>query len=99
MSENIVISGGWSTFSCDISKETADVFAKALSELRGVSYTPVAVATQVVAGTNYSFFCNAKVVAPNAFNQAALVNIYQPLNGSPHITEIRRLEPYAVKEV
>ena len=55
--------GGWNEYSCDISENAQKVFDNALEDLDGVLYTPVAVATQVVSGTNYSFFCNAKVVS------------------------------------
>ncbi len=74
--------GGWTTYSCDMSEEALKVFEKAFKGFVGVSYTPVAVATQVVEGTNYSFFCNAKGAYPNAPNEAAIVDIYQPLNGN-----------------
>ena len=88
--------GAYSDYSCNISQEARDVFTTALAVLTGVSYTPFAVATQLVSGTNYSFLCNSKTVYPGATNQVAIVNIYQPLEGDPHITEIRRFEPYAV---
>ena len=83
------LSGGWTPFSCKITKEASEVFEAVVGSLVGVSYSPVAFATQIVAGTNYSFFCNAKGVYPNAPNQAAIVDIYQPLDGSAHITGIR----------
>lgn len=73
--------GGWSTFSCNISGEAKQAFEEAMEGFVGVEYTPVAVAEQVVAGMNYSFFCNAKVVYPNAPNQAAIVNVFKPLGG------------------
>lgn len=76
-----ILAGGWSTFTCDISKEAFDAFDEAMEGLLGVDYTPVAVAQQVVAGMNYSFFCNAKVVYPEAPNQAAIINIFKPLGG------------------
>ncbi len=82
--------GGWSEFSCDISPDEMAVFRKALQGLLGVDYTPVAVASQVVEGMNYDFFCNAKVVYPGASNEAAMVSIYAPLKGDPHITKIER---------
>jgi hypothetical protein len=91
MSESIA--GGWSTFSCDITKEANEVFETALKGLVGVEYRPVAFATQVVSGVNYSFFCNAKAVYPGTPDEAAMVDIYQPLDGSPHITEITRINP------
>ena len=90
--------GAYSDYSCNISPEAQDVFTTALAGLVGVEYTPFAVATQVVNGTNYSFLCNSKGVYPGATNKVAIVNIYQPLNGEPHISEIRRFEPYAVQE-
>jgi hypothetical protein len=80
--------GGWTTYSCQITEDASKIFEEAFQGFVGVSYTPVAFATQLVSGTNYSFFCNAKAVYPNAPNQAAMVDIYQPLEGLPHITEI-----------
>lgn len=56
----------------------------------GVDYVPLAVATQVVSGINYRFFCNAKGVYPGSTNDAAMVQIYQPLDGEVHITSINR---------
>lgn len=83
------ILGGWTTFSSDISQEALGVFEAALKGRVGVSYSPVAVATQIVSGTNYSFFCNTKMVVLDAANEAAVINIYQPLQGEPEITEIK----------
>ena len=85
------MTGAWSEYSCQISKEAEAAFKSAMNGFVGVNYTPVAFAQQVVAGMNYSFFCNAKVVYPNAPNEAAIVNIYQPLNGPAHITQIQRI--------
>ena len=82
------ILGGWSIFRTGITKEEKHIFEEAFKGFVGVSYSPIAVATQVVQGTNYSFFCNAKGVYPNAPNQAAMVTIYDPLNGIAHITKI-----------
>lgn len=85
-----VMVGAFTPFSTQISTEAKEVFQKAMNGLLGVNYTPLAVSTQVVEGTNYRFFCNAKVVYPNANNDAAMVEIYQPLNGEPHIRQIHR---------
>jgi hypothetical protein len=84
--------GGWSTYNSEITDEATEVFETVTQGLVGVSYEPVAFATQVVAGTNYSFFCNAKAVVPSAPNKAVLIDIYQPLEGSAHITHIRTIE-------
>jgi len=80
--------GGWSTYSSDITPEAYEVFEKAIEPLDGVDYEPVAFATQVVAGINYRFFSNATVVYPNAPHKAAMIEIYQPLEGDPSITSI-----------
>lgn len=85
--------GAWTTFSCDITKEAREAFETALKGLTGVGYKPVAFASQVVSGMNYRFFCNARVVSPDAPNEAALIDIYQPLDGPAHITNTRRIEP------
>ena len=95
---NNVMSGGWSPYDCNISSEAKKVFDVALSKHLGTEFTPIAVATQSVAGTNYSFFCNSKTVAPNAPNEVAFVNIFQPLNGDPEY-KIKSCDPHAVKEV
>jgi hypothetical protein len=84
--ENIM--GGWSEYTAPISAEDMKVFNDALNGFVGVNYTPVAVAKQVVAGMNYSFFCNKKGVYPGALNEAATVLIYFPPSGTPHITAI-----------
>lgn len=94
-SESGIIVGGWTPFSCNITKEASEVFEEVFKGFVGVSYSPVAFATQVVSGINYSFFCNAEPVYPNALNQAAIVNIYKPIHGSAHITEIRMIKDVA----
>lgn len=86
--------GGWSGFDFTVSAEADKVFTAALEGFTGVQYTPLAVATQVVAGTNYCFLCQGEVVVPSQPQIAALVYIYQPLAGQPpHITEISRITP------
>jgi hypothetical protein len=70
---------------------TKEIFAKATKGLLGVGYTPLLVATQVVAGTNYFYICNARMVVPETQPFSAEVIIFQPLKGDPHITSIKRL--------
>ena len=86
-----VIPGGWSTFSCDISPEAMKAFEKALEDIIGVDYTPVAVATQIVAGTNYAFFCNGQVVAPDTPNEAFLIRIFVSLSGEAELVNIEKV--------
>lgn len=84
--ENIL--GGWSEYTAPISAEDMKVFNDALNGLVGVDYKPVAVAKQVVAGMNYSFFCNKKGVYPGAENEGAMVLIFAPTSGKAHISSI-----------
>jgi hypothetical protein len=84
--------GGWSSFGT-VSEDDKKVFDAALRGLVGCSYTPLLVATQVVAGRNYCFLCKGEVVVPERPEFAALVYIYQPLEGEPHLMEIKRLTP------
>lgn len=87
------LAGGWSGFSFTITTEAKEVFDRALKGFVGVKYTPLAFATQVVAGLNYCFVCRAQVAAPGTTEYLALVNIYAPPGGDPHITGIRRINP------
>jgi len=83
-----LIVGGYSPYTCDISPEAKKSFDEVKFPI-GVDYTPVAVSTQLVAGSNYNFFCNARAVTPSAYNEAAIVSIYAPLKGRAHITGIK----------
>jgi hypothetical protein len=84
-----VFVGGYTTFHC-VTKDELALFNEVKMPL-GVDYQPVACATQVVAGENYKFFCNAKVVAPDTPNEIAMVTIFRPLNGMPELTNIERI--------
>jgi hypothetical protein len=86
MSQN-VIPGGWTAYSTQISDDAKKAF-EVVKALLGVEYTPLAVATQVVAGINYSFFCNRKVVYPNAPYEGAMVEIFKSPDGNTHIVSI-----------
>ncbi len=54
-------------------------------------YTPIAVATQVVNGTNYKFMTIAEPQTEDLNPQFAVVDIYQPINGKPYLTSIAML--------
>lgn len=84
--------GGWTPYSTPLSAEAKEVFDSATKGLVGVHYSPLAVATQVVSGINYRFFCNAKGVYPNALNEAVIIQIYQPLKETAHITSIKKVD-------
>ncbi|NJL29789.1 MAG: hypothetical protein HC897_18805 [Thermoanaerobaculia bacterium] len=93
MSSESGLVGAWSLWNFTLSSEAKSVFAKTAGKLMGVDYTALAFATQVVAGLNYCFLCEAKVVAPGQPQFAALIYVYAPPSGEPHITEIRRINP------
>ncbi len=85
--------GGWSQYSCEIPRDVLKTFKAAFEGFVGVKYIPLAYASQVVQGANYSFFCNAKGVYPEAFPQAAMVEIFMPLGGgAPTIKKINVIE-------
>ena len=86
--------GGWSKYSEPLTEEAMAIFEEATSGLLGVSYEPLAFATQIVAGTNYSYFCNATVVYPGAPSEAALVDVYAPFDDYPYVTSIQMLQHY-----
>ncbi|MDE1464462.1 hypothetical protein [Spartinivicinus poritis] len=85
--------GAYGPFTCNIDQQAKVAFSEAFEHFQGVKYEPVAVASQVVSGKNYAFFCNATPVYPGAATYPAMVSIYQPLDGNAGITHIERL-PY-----
>lgn len=88
LSENQMI-GGWSSYH-NLTSEDKEIFNEAMNGLVGVHYDPTSVSSQIVNGTNYRFKCNASI-PPAEVIWEAIVEIYKPLNGKPHITGITRL--------
>lgn len=82
--------GGWTSFG-PLSPESRAVFDDTTRELDGVRYVPLEVSTQVVAGMNYRFRCEATVVTPDAATSMALIEIFQPLEGPPLLIGIEPL--------
>jgi hypothetical protein len=85
--------GGWSNFNFSLTPEALNVFGAAMEGFVGVSYKPLAFATQIVAGTNYCYLCQGKAVYPDAPDIAAKVYVFQPLQGKAHITQIIQITP------
>lgn len=83
--------GAFSPYTCNISPQAQASFEEATKALLGVSYSPVAVSQQVVAGINYKFFCNSRSATAHPLQGAAILSIYQPLEGPAHITHIQTL--------
>jgi predicted secreted protein len=76
--------GGWTAFA-PVDKDSAGVLQEALQGFSGTGYTPLLVAKQLVAGTNYLFVCNARIVYPSAPGYAVVVKVYRPLKGRAEI--------------
>jgi hypothetical protein len=85
--------GAWGGLSFTITPEAKNVFDQSVKDLRGVQYTPLAFAIQVVSGLNYCFLCEGHVVSPEMPEFAALIYVYAPLEGDHHITGITRINP------
>ncbi len=72
-----------------ITEELQGIFDKAMEGFAGVGYTAKKlVATQVVAGTNYKFLCDAKVVYPGAPTTEKYVTVYKDLQGNCSVLDI-----------
>ncbi len=87
------MAGGWSAWSFSPSKEAKAVFEASLGKLLGVKYTLVASASQVVNGTNYAFLCEADSVTLAANDYIVVAHVYQPIKGTPHISNIKTVGP------
>ena len=82
--------GGWEMpEDKTVTPELKDMFDTAMEGLLGVTYEPLElVATQLVAGTNYMFYCNGTTVTNPPETKPYYVSIYQPLEGAPEILAI-----------
>ena len=64
------------------------IFYNAIGKHPDYFYRPIAVAKQVVNGTNYRFMTIAEPEQPDLTPHFAIVEIYQPLNGKAYATSI-----------
>ena len=84
------LAGGW-TPAADpaVTEELKAVFDKGLEKLLGVQYVPIAyLGSQVVAGTNHAFLCQATVIYPDAQPKWVIVYLYQDLQGNVSVLNI-----------
>lgn len=90
--ENLL--GGWTASpSPEVTDEQRLLFEKGLSETVGITYAPVAyLGSQLVAGANHCFLCQATVVYPDAQPYYALVYLYEALDGSVSLLQVQTLE-------
>ena len=64
------------------------IFYNAIGEHPDYFYRPIAVANQVVNGTNYRFMTIAEPEQSDLTPHFAIVEIYQPLEGRAHAAKI-----------
>lgn len=82
--------GGWTPYH-PLTPNDQKVFDEAMKGFVGVNYKPELVSTQVVAGINYRFKCQASLPQGGTIWEA-IVEIYAPLGGlPPHVIGITRI--------
>ena len=87
------LEGGWAP-SADpaVTEELKALFDKGTEPLTGASYIPVAyLGSQVVAGINHAFLCQAVTAYPGSLETApayAMVYLYEDLDGNVSILSI-----------
>lgn len=79
--------GGW-TYQSYLTPYDSFIFYNAIGNHPNYFYRPVAVAKQVVNGTNYRFITIAEPKTNNLSAHFAVVDIYQPINEKPYVTSI-----------
>ena len=89
--EGNVLAGGWQIPETpEMTEEAQAAFEKACETLTGGVYTPVALlATQVVAGMNYSILCSAEpsTSVENPETWYTIIHVYADLDGNAEITD------------
>ena len=79
--------GSW-TYQPYLTPYDSFVFYNAIGKHENYFYRPLAVAKQIVNGTNYRFITIAEPKREEFPPNFAIVDIYQPLNGAPYATKI-----------
>jgi len=92
--ENVPVAGGWTPAEDGtITEELQEIFNKATEGLVGTEYKPVELLeTQVVAGMNYKFLCEASNVVLDADTRYVFVTVYQDPQGNCSILEVEEKE-------
>lgn len=101
---NVPALGAWSVnkdnFSPKKNKEAMKAFKLATNNRVGYDYKVISVlGSQVVAGMNYSYLCQGKVLDSQGHVKYLIVNVYQDLTGKAEITGTRELIPGASEQV
>ena len=86
--DNPTVGGFVQPESVEVSDEAKTALTKACETLTGAEYKPVALlASQIVAGTNYTMLCRATPTVPDSGDYFVIVTVYADLNGNAEITE------------
>jgi len=84
--------GAYTDWQFPVTPEASDVFKAAFQGFCGAQYSPLAFATQLVAGTKYAFLVQGQIVIPGEPKRVAVVHIIKPLQeGKPYILEIKQI--------
>lgn len=93
--------GGWSRYTTKMSQHDMHVLEEATHMINSedqVEYEPIAVATQIVSGKNYSFFCNRIIPAHGShdteMHEAFYIDAYESLDGQVKVTKAGHAELY-----
>jgi hypothetical protein len=87
------LAGGYTAFlPVDESPLPAAVLQEKIGAIIGVGYTPLAIASQVVAGVNYAIFAEAKVAYPEAVPYNVIITLLRDLKDAYHLTHIECVE-------
>lgn len=89
--------GGWEVngedVEADMPAEAKAAFDKAMEELDGATYTPIAyLGSQIVAGVNYAYLCKTTLVTAEPLTKLTLVKVYSDLEGGASILDIADVE-------
>lgn len=84
------LAGGWTApESPELTEEVLSVFNKATEDVEGTSYSPVVLmGTQVVAGTNYRFLCEAHPGIHEGETEYDILTVYEDLEGNVELTDV-----------
>jgi hypothetical protein len=82
------------------SEQEQRVFARVTERFQSVRYRPCSCATEVAAGTRYSFLCAAEYAAETAGCSLVKLRVFEPLHGpnapieiAPILLSIETIEP------
>ena len=82
------LAGGWTVYT-DSEAIEAEPLEKATAGLLGATYKPVAqLATQVVAGVNYSYLTVKTIVAATPVSALSVVTVYEDVQGNCSILSV-----------